>query len=690
MSIRLSAWKMSAVYTYYISVRLLRLLVLRRWALPEPPSVGRATKYRFSRYSFLLFLKPKRRVRRQPIYHMKKFLSLLCAAIIGFSNLTHAYDFEVDGIYYNILSETDCTVEVTSSGSSQNDKRFGEDIIIPSSVSFNETTYTVTTIGERAFYESCLASVTFPETLIFIENRAFYWCLWLTSVSFPNTCKLTTIGEEAFAHCSALTSVIFPESVTSIEKNAFIHCSTLTSVAFPKTLTIIEKNAFSWCSALTSLTFPSDGALTTIGEGAFFYCESLISLTFPASLITIEKAAFSDCSSLKSVVFPETGLLSEIKSQAFWHCQSLSSVILPKDCNLTTIVDELFIWCPLTSITLPNSLTIIGNNAFAHCSALTSITLPESLTTIGRQAFTWCSALTSLIFPESITTIGEVAFWNCDALTSVYIPETCNLTTIERMAFCECRALTNITLPKSLTTIGEQAFNGCSSLPSVTLPESVTSIGEKAFYDCDALTSLTFPESLVSVEEMAFYDCDALTSIIFPESLRAIGRWAFCSCDVLTSVIFPKNCKINTIDNRAFSGCTFLTSVVFPESLTAIGEESFYGCSRLTLITNKSTAPPTINKNVFDTKVYEQATLKVPDGCVDAYKEADVWKLFSKIEGGALSGIEDVAQDEKPVTVYTLGGVVVYTGLWNERPELPAGMYIVRNADGTSRKVAIR
>lgn len=285
--------------------------------IPEPQNVGRATRYRFSRYSFLPFLKPKRRVRRQPIYHMKKFLSLLCAAIIGFSNLTHAYDFEVDGIYYNILSENDCTAEVTNSGDSN--IKYEGDIVIPSSVSFNEITHIITTIGDYAFCE-----------------------------------------------CPSLNSVILPESLTSIGSLAFSSCKALSSVTFPKTLTTIGDWAFYECSALTSVTFPEKCKITTIGSLAFSDCLSLISVTIPESLTTIGMSAFSSCPILKSVTLPES--LTSIEYGAFCECSSLTSVSLPKTGKLTAIGDYAFYECSsLCSVTFPESLSIIGENAFYGC-----------------------------------------------------------------------------------------------------------------------------------------------------------------------------------------------------------------------------------------------------------------------------------------------------------------------------------
>ena len=116
----------------------------------------------------------------------------------------------------------------------------------------------------------------------------------------------------------------------------------------------------------------------------------------------------------------------------------------------------------------------IDDAAFRGCSGLTSITIPNSVTTIGNQAFRCCSSLTSVTIPNSVTSIGEGAFADCYGLTSITIPNS--VKRIREGAFCRCEGLTYVTIPNSVTTIGNQAFSGCKSLTSVSVP-SHTKIG---------------------------------------------------------------------------------------------------------------------------------------------------------------------------------------------------------------------
>ena len=229
----------------------------------------------------------------------RSYLIFVTLLLLCFAN-ANAHDFEVDGIYYNITSSSNKTVEVTYRGTSfdQYSNEYTGSVVIPSSVTYNGTTYSVTTIGSEAFYScSGLTSVTIPNSVTSIGWSAFDGCSGLTSVTIPNS--VTSIGSSAFFDCSGLTSVTIPNSVTSIENYAFIDCSRLTSVTIPNSVTSIGNGAFYYCYDLTSVTIPN--SVTSIGYQAFYKCTGLTSVTIGNSVTTIRSEAFYYCTGLKEI-----------------------------------------------------------------------------------------------------------------------------------------------------------------------------------------------------------------------------------------------------------------------------------------------------------------------------------------------------------------------------------------------------
>ena len=666
-----------------------------------------------------------------------------------FSTNAFAYDAEIDGIYYN-FNENEATV-------TYNDyDYYSGDILIPKSVIYNEKTYSVTSIGDKAFFECYdLTSVNIPNSVTYIGYHAFWACSNLTSITIPNS--VTYIGTEAFS-CSSLTSVTIPNSVTEINYDAFSNCRALTSVTIPNSVTIIRSNAFSGCDGLTSVIIPNsvtrigsdafldcyftkesfinnstltsdtywgaticdietnDGLLitnnevvkcrpcatsvvipnsvTSIGKNAFYCCYGLTSVTIPNSVTSIGDNAFGNCSGLKKVIVPDIaawcGIAFADPSSSYSYSNPLryakhlysdeateiTNLIIPN--SVTSIGSSAFYNCSgLTSVTIPNSVTSIGSSAFLGCSGLTSVTINsnavasksytiannlssvfgsqvkeyifgEGVQQIGNCALYCCSGLTSVTIHNSVTSIGERAFYDCDGLTSVTIPNS--VTNIGRAAFYGCDGLTSVTIPNSVTSIGDQAFDYCSGLTSVTINsnavasksydsghtiasifgskvkeyifgEDVQQIGNWALYRCSSLTSVTIPNSVTSIGSGAFCECDGLTSVTIPNSVTSIGEWAFERCSGLKKVIVPDIAawcsiefgneyanpllyakhlysdetteitnliipdSVKSIGNYAFRHCDGLTSVTIPNSVTSIGNDAFFCCYGLATVT---------------------------------------------------------------------------------------------------------
>lgn len=436
------------------------------------------------------------------------------------------------------------------------------------------------------------------------------------------------------------TEILIPTTynglpVVSVEASAFLNNTAITSVVLPDSITSIGEKAFNGCESLTSVTFGKNSQLSSIGPGAFNYCYSLESITIPESVTSIGSDAFIYCYGLRSVTFGENSQLTSIGDGAFNWCESLESITIPD--SVTSIGDVAFCCCAkLTSITIPDGVKSIGNYAFAGCSALESITIPGSVLSIGDSAFAECTALESITIPDSVLSIGYSAFEGCTALKNITIPGS--VLSIGDNAFKECTALESATISEGVKSIGDNAFYNCTNLVNVSLPDSLTSISFNTFYGCNLqtyddgtasylgnsenhylvlvsviskeITSFTIDDKTKFIWSSAFSECRVLESIENTQNILCIGSRAFEHCNNLKTFTIPYG--VTTIEDGTFFCCTNMQTITIPETVTSIGQSAFEGCNNLKSISIPNGVTSIGQKAFYECKKLEN--IIIPDG----------------------------------------------------------------------------
>ena len=558
---------------------------------------------------------------------MRKLFSLFVVLIATTS--LWAYDFQSGDLYYNITSSSaPYAVEVTSKSSSYpyNDGVMFTSVTIPQNVTYNGTNYSVTSIGNRAFYDcSSLTSITIPNSVTSIGEYAFYDCYSLTSITIPNS--VTSIGESAFYDCSSLTSITIPNSVTSIGNSAFEDCSSLTSITIPNGVTSIGNRAFSYCSSLTSITIPN--SVTSIGNSAFSRCSSLTSITIPNGVTSIGEYAFHYCTSLTSITIPNS--VTSIGNSAFRNCSSLAFITIPN--SVTSIGGKAFAGTGIYNnktnwengvlyvsnclvyaesnisgtYTIKDGIRLIADDSFYNCSSLTSITIPNSVTSIGDDAFHSCRGLNSVTMKSKTPpTTGSDAFAYIASNAVLYIPYTEDKTAYEN-ALGEY--FSTIKFEPFSYTITINFYENRGSVEFLQQPDwdkpAIVKATPKSGYvfGCWDDGEIDNPRTINVTSDTTMWvyfaptsgECgDNLTWKYSNHTLTISGTgdmWDFTAtevpwgdlCGQIHNISLPTG--ITSIANNAFFACTEISSIILPSSLKKIGRSAFIFCKKLTSIT---------------------------------------------------------------------------------------------------------
>ena len=518
---------------------------------------------------------------------MKKLFTLLLALVA--TTALWAHDFEVNGIYYNILTNKTNEVKVTYRGSSydSNSNEYTGSVTIPSTVTYNGTTYSVTSIGELAFAN----------------------CSGLTSITIPNS--VTSIGERAFAGCSSLTSITIPKSVPSIGDKAFYYCSSLTSVTIGNSVTGFGSSAFESCSDLTSITIPN--SVTSIGNSAFRYCSGLTSVTIPNSVTSIGYRAFYDCSGLTSITIPNS--VTSIGNYAFAYCSSL------------------------TSITIPNSVTSIGGYAFCGCKGLTSVYVwAEVPPTLGTDAFYNVSTRIPVYVPcGSVSAYQSVEGWK--KFTNIQGPLAEYSITVgvndNKMGTAKVDENTICGAQISATANYRYRFvqwsDGNTDNPrTLVLTQDTVLTAEFAFAlegQCGDNLYWSYDETTKTISitgsgDMYDYSVDTVPWLLFKEQIM----------EVTTSN------TVTSIGTSAFEGCIRLAKVSLGSGMVNIAANAFAGCNRLYDIYCYASYPPFADESSFaNYNVY----VYIPCEYQRAYTLDVIWGKFKFIECIGADNVEN-------------------------------------------------
>ena len=603
------------------------------------------------------------------------------------------------------------------------------------------------TVIERLAFEYCssLEKIVLPASAQMEADRTFYGCSSLSSVTLPAT--LTSLGEHSFYGCSSLKTIELPSTITYMGYRAFENCG-IESVVLPPLIKTIPRECFKDCAALRTIDLANVEEIQDYAFSGCESLKSLVvpkSVTKISNLYT-----FEGCSSLESIsVDPNNSrYASPNNCNAILDGKTLllgcKNTRIPN--NVTIIGRGAFMDCnQLTFVTLPTGVNTINDEAFRGCTALMSCNFPSALTTIGWLAFYECSSLENIIIPRTTNSIDAGAFGGCTGVTRVEVNKSnttydsrdnCNaiIRTADNTMVFSCK---NTSIPETATAMTSGAFDNLATKSYLYIPKAMVDISFSRFYtpsqiktivvdaenpkydsrdNCNAIietatnelllgcANTTIPSTVTNIGGGAFAVCTGLTSITIPNSVTSIGGWAFEGCTGLTRIEIPSS--VTEIEGWTFSGCTSLVDIVLPSTLTKMSE-AFVGCTSLQTVSipasvidfssafNKCPNIKVIysfNENPFsaasfvDTDIYATATLYVPKGKVDVYRQTWCWDQFVTIlEFDAMTVEKMEASSQAKASMEAIYDV---SGRFRTHPA--RGLNIIRMGDGTVRKVVIK
>ncbi len=505
-------------------------------------------------------------------------------------------EFAVGDLFYKLIDFSKGTVKVVNPSvlTTVENAAYRDfdnaDIVIPSTFSEGEQTYTVIKIDDEAFADVAgIVSVTIPASVSKIGARAFLYDEDLMEIKGGDGAILEktvkSIGEEAFAGCS-LETLFLPEAMKVIPRGIYKNCSLTGTLTIPSTVEEISDEAFE-NNPIEAISIPS--SVKKIGSAAF-HC-SLIKTVSSVSFYppVLDSNAFTTATYRSATLVVPDGFAGAYAGADGWM-RFTTTGSMTVDVNngdmfaldgVTYSVTDSSEETPSVKISYakvdgkPDRTKIAAANKAAYTGA---VTVPEKIRLMGRDykitaindsAFYGASEMTSLSIEAKVETIGAHTFYDCTKLAEVTLPST--VKEIGTYAF-SYSGITSITLPEGTERLGDRVFFQCNALETVNIPEALDEIPAYCFSYCTSLTSLSFGDNIKEFGTDAMQNCTSLTEVRLPASLTKIGTRNFVNCSSLEKIDIPAT--VSEIGNSAFSGCKNLV-ITLPEGVTAIGTEAF-------------------------------------------------------------------------------------------------------------------
>ena len=373
---------------------------------------------------------------------MKKQIFFLVMMVLAIGN-AKAYDFIAYApsgqlLYCNILDQNNHQIGLTAGV-----PKPSGDLVIPETIHSGGADWTVTEIMDGAFRESAITSVVIPNTVTTIGNHAFYLCTSLSgTVVIPNS--VNTVGYTAFCRCDRMTEVVLPEKDVTYGNECFMTTGLTGTLVLPEGLTVVSEGMFRNNDKLTHVVIPQ--TVTTIKSDAFSYCGTLETVQIPSSVTTINGNPFYSCEKIESVTV-------EAGNPVYYF---------ENNCVINQLTNTVVIGCKNSVI--PEGVVAIGPYAFGQCGLTHMLDIPSSVTAIGTHAFMSCNDLGSLVIPETVTDIAPEAFIYA-RFSTVTLPQT--MDTIPYRLFGMCQWMGEVTIPESVSYIDRLAFSWCTKLKKI-------------------------------------------------------------------------------------------------------------------------------------------------------------------------------------------------------------------------------